>query len=668
MVEEDSDVEVSLRQRNALTERTPVKQADATSATASKPLTERTPSKAATSSESETEKENAEPQQQQQPPNAHPVEIVVEIEKSKADEVDANKAHLCGNCTAPVLDSDDGMFCESCHDWFHIGGACQEMTSTLYKALKGKRNRGKNVEYVQSVWICRHCVSEVKQYLSVPIRDRRRHDNAQPSCSSEERSSSTMPLPDADAPADAVGGTAGTHRSIGHTTEEQTRDVKVRSVQGRDDPLSNFSDMGTGEMFEFEGENFKTVEHCYHYGKIDHNGGSEELKRAVREAHTPGAAKREAKKVGALSKSWDKVGEQLMRRLLRAKFDQCPKMRIALLESNSDMIAHSIPFPTPGTKDKWSTWLNDLNTKCCSNGRFPGPNLHGVMLMELRSEKSKELQALGTAREAAKLEEAAAAHVEKEATADAGRQHGRDHSYARHSVDQRQTPGPQQMQQDPRGSNHGSQRNHWQQRLKERREHQACHRCGRLGHVIQECKKPADWLCYRCNKPGHLTRACKSEAAGRIDEQAARAWYRRQQRPHDQTSARTRAADSQRQQDSGTVLAAAAPSTSQDHTRRQPPTMHQGTAQLPTTQPPPTQPQMFQNQQPVAQELYSHALMPPEAQAANGGRADTDLREMVVTILQRLLGLAEDVEALKERSNNPIAMHPHPGSGRVAAP
>ena len=41
-----------------------------------------------------------------------------------------------------------------------------------------------------------------------------------------------------------------------------------------------------------------------------------------------------------------------------------------------------------------------------------------------------------------------------------------------------------------------------------------CYRCGKVGHVVANCRVSKDIVCHQCGKPGHLRRACKSQRRG----------------------------------------------------------------------------------------------------------------------------------------------------------
>jgi hypothetical protein len=75
----------------------------------------------------------------------------------------------------------------------------------------------------------------------------------------------------------------------------------------------------------------------------------------------------------------------LMRKLLQAKFEQCAEFREALQASGDLPLLHS----TYEADQIWATGLHYMNegghSRCLAEGSFPGQNLHGKLLMELRS-------------------------------------------------------------------------------------------------------------------------------------------------------------------------------------------------------------------------------------------------------------------------------------------
>jgi hypothetical protein len=74
-----------------------------------------------------------------------------------------------------------------------------------------------------------------------------------------------------------------------------------------------------------------------------------------------------------------------MRTLLELKFEQCRVFRDALRETGNAILLHS----TYQSDAMWATGLHHRDVqehvRCLSSDCFPGENLHGVLLMELRS-------------------------------------------------------------------------------------------------------------------------------------------------------------------------------------------------------------------------------------------------------------------------------------------
>ena len=68
----------------------------------------------------------------------------------------------------------------------------------------------------------------------------------------------------------------------------------------------------------------------------------------------------------------------VMMDLIKAKSEQCKQFRDALIESKDKILAEATP------SKYWDTGLSPYITQNCSPSYWPGQNLLGVLLMDLR--------------------------------------------------------------------------------------------------------------------------------------------------------------------------------------------------------------------------------------------------------------------------------------------
>ena len=122
---------------------------------------------------------------------------------------------------------------------------------------------------------------------------------------------------------------------------------------------------------EIDGKLYRTVEHYFQACKAD-NDNTHDI---IRTQKTPGDAKRFAKSI-VLRKGWNKMRMDVMRKGLRAKFDQNPELKIELITTYPQELQE-------GNKWNDSYWGIDLET-----GK--GENHLGKLLMELREEFMNE--------------------------------------------------------------------------------------------------------------------------------------------------------------------------------------------------------------------------------------------------------------------------------------
>lgn len=134
----------------------------------------------------------------------------------------------------------------------------------------------------------------------------------------------------------------------------------IDSFRGDFGFLSNFYEASIW----VDGERYPSVEHAYQAAKA----GDETTKKMIREAKTPGIAKRLGQAC-RLAADWDTRKVSVMRTLVREKFKN-PLLRSLLLATDNATLVEG------------NTW-NDTTWGVC---RGKGQNLLGKILMEIRDE------------------------------------------------------------------------------------------------------------------------------------------------------------------------------------------------------------------------------------------------------------------------------------------
>lgn len=61
-------------------------------------------------------------------------------------------AEVCGDCNKAVRSNQNGLLCELCEEWFHIG--CQKIPLAEYKIYKH--------EDCKAIWFCNKCNNKLK--------------------------------------------------------------------------------------------------------------------------------------------------------------------------------------------------------------------------------------------------------------------------------------------------------------------------------------------------------------------------------------------------------------------------------------------------------------------------------------------------------------------------
>lgn len=145
-----------------------------------------------------------------------------------------------------------------------------------------------------------------------------------------------------------------------------------------DSPYTNFTPC---EVI-WEGITFRSSEQAFMWAKARQFRDEDSMQKIL-EAKTP----REAKKLGRqvknfVAKEWSQISYNVMKSIVKAKFDQHKAYREKLLEFNGEFVEAS-PFDKiwgSGYNEKLSAWCVSHNVK------WPGENKLGKILTELRNE------------------------------------------------------------------------------------------------------------------------------------------------------------------------------------------------------------------------------------------------------------------------------------------
>ena len=146
---------------------------------------------------------------------------------------------------------------------------------------------------------------------------------------------------------------------------DESKPVVIDSFRGDFGFLSNFYE----SSIWVDGEQYRSVEHAYQASKA----GSEETKKLIRDAKTPGIAKRLGYSC-QLPPDWDSKKIAIMRDLIRKKFEN-PLLRSLLVATEDAVLIEG------------NTW-NDTYWGVC---RGKGQNWLGKILMGVRDECKRDL-------------------------------------------------------------------------------------------------------------------------------------------------------------------------------------------------------------------------------------------------------------------------------------
>ena len=125
-----------------------------------------------------------------------------------------------------------------------------------------------------------------------------------------------------------------------------------------------------------DGKEHKSAEHYIKYTKIM-LANLVELAQKIKDTICPYTAKHLGGSVHI--PMWDDVGEDIVKMGIRYKFDQHPHLKKMLLDTGNKAILECTPDM------KWGAAIS-LDSKLFGTGRYPGQNITGHSLQELRVE------------------------------------------------------------------------------------------------------------------------------------------------------------------------------------------------------------------------------------------------------------------------------------------
>ncbi len=130
---------------------------------------------------------------------------------------------------------------------------------------------------------------------------------------------------------------------------------------------------------------FQSVEHAYQWTKAMELE-KHDLAQKIKDAKHAGAAKAISRKGISKDESelWEGRSEEVMKDLLRAKLESCTQFRDALIQSGDKILAEA----TGSTL--WATGLDVRTTSVTKAEYWPGMNMLGLMLMDIRDSLMKD--------------------------------------------------------------------------------------------------------------------------------------------------------------------------------------------------------------------------------------------------------------------------------------
>ena len=252
-------------------------------------------------------------------------------------EPDPNSG-ICDACPSRVYDRSNGLKCRVCSHFTHF--ECLNMNQgqiDAWQTLKGLR---------EFVYVCGACSTDAPTQAEAGSQT-----SSDPHAAPQQTSTPSQPGPPHPPPI-----------------------PEVRIVKGHQDPLSNFFLCD----IPFKGEVFRSTEHALQVHRA-RRFGLHHLARKIAEAGSALEAKHLSRPFAKYSLKSDDV--KLMKQLLAVKRDVCSPFRKALRESVGMKLIHS----TYHNVDLfWASGLHFRNKRDAALGRFPGKDVLGKLLTELR--------------------------------------------------------------------------------------------------------------------------------------------------------------------------------------------------------------------------------------------------------------------------------------------
>lgn len=210
----------------------------------------------------------------------------------------------------------------------------------------------------------------------------------------EEEEDPYADMPPLEKDPEAVAAAEAEAKAEADAKEEAPKKKKLSKKKEPEGPEPALFFMGNENLKEFRGlENgfdakivvdgvtFPTVEHYYQWSKAKLFGDGEAEKKIMK-TPSPKSVKTYGKKVkNFVEETWNEKKDGIMRTALRAKFSQHPELKDLLMSTKDRPIGEADP------RDKyWGIGTGADTSKAKNPEKWPGKNMLGKLLMELRSE------------------------------------------------------------------------------------------------------------------------------------------------------------------------------------------------------------------------------------------------------------------------------------------
>ena len=168
--------------------------------------------------------------------------------------------------------------------------------------------------------------------------------------------------------------------ALRHGCEHEDRFITL--FYGEKSPLSNFFRVRIHDTFT--GKHYPTAEHYYQARKSEFFG-DKSLSDRIRRAPSAFLAKRMGQRIPGFNKQiWREQAKDIMKDVVRTKFEQYPHLRHYLLHFTNASIAECT------RRDQFFGNGVDINDENCFNpSRWNGRNVMGEILQELKFELSE---------------------------------------------------------------------------------------------------------------------------------------------------------------------------------------------------------------------------------------------------------------------------------------